>query len=86
MAGSYAAPNLPGMLLAVDIGNTQTHVGLFEAGEELSDSWRLATNATTTSDEIGIKLVDMLTAGGYDPTAADGVIVSTRRPAARRRL
>jgi len=68
------------MLLAVDIGNTQTHVGLFGAGEELSDSWRLATNATTTSDEIGIKLVDMLTAGGYDPTAADGVIVSSVVP------
>jgi len=68
------------MLLAVDIGNTQTHVGLFEAGEELADSWRLATNATTTSDEIGIKLVDMLTAAGYDPTAASGVIVSTVVP------
>lgn len=68
------------MLLAVDIGNTQTHVGLFEEGTDLADSWRLATNATTTSDEIGIKLVDMLTAGGHDPAAATGVIVSTVVP------
>ena len=45
------------MLLAIDVGNTQTVVGLYAAGEdgatsaELLDHWRIATNAERTSDE-----------------------------------
>ncbi len=38
------------MLLAIDAGNTQTVVGLYE-GEDLVDCWRLATNADRTADE-----------------------------------
>jgi type III pantothenate kinase len=38
------------MLLVVDIGNTQTVIGLYE-GEELVDHWRIATNHERTSDE-----------------------------------
>ena len=40
------------MLLAVDVGNTQTHLGAFE-GDELRESWRFQTRAGMTSDEIG---------------------------------
>ncbi len=39
------------MLLVVDVGNTQTHVGLMEAGEVTSE-WRIATVRHRTSDEI----------------------------------
>ena len=41
------------MLLAVDVGNTQTVLGLYD-GEELSDHWRLATERTRTGDELGV--------------------------------
>ena len=41
------------MLLAVDVGNTQTHVGLFE-GEELLEHWRLHTARTATADELAM--------------------------------
>ena len=34
------------MLLAIDLGNTQTHIGMFR-GEELVESWRLATVRVT---------------------------------------
>ncbi len=39
------------MLLVVDVGNTQTHVGLMEAGV-LIDDWRIATVRHRTGDEI----------------------------------
>ena len=47
------------MLLAVDVGNTQTALGLFE-GESLADHWRLATERQRTGDEIGVMLSGLL--------------------------
>ena len=47
------------MLLAVDVGNTQTVLGLYE-GERLTDDWRLATEHTRTGDELGVLLGGML--------------------------
>ena len=38
------------MLLAVDVGNTQTHFGTYRDGE-LVEHWRFATVRTSTSDE-----------------------------------
>ena len=38
------------MLLAIDVGNTNTVLGLFD-GEELTASWRIKTDARTTADE-----------------------------------
>jgi len=41
------------MLLAVDVGNTQTALGLYE-GERLEAHWRLATERTRTGDELAV--------------------------------
>lgn len=69
------------MLLAVDIGNTQTHIGCFDAEDgELRQSWRLATAATATSDELGATLLTFLGATGIDRDAIRGTIVSTVVP------
>ena len=38
------------MLLAIDVGNTNTVIGLFE-GDRMSRSWRTKTDARTTADE-----------------------------------
>ena len=40
------------MLLAVDVGNTPTVLGLYD-GERLAEHWRLATEAHRTGDELG---------------------------------
>jgi type III pantothenate kinase len=40
-------------LLAVDVGNTQTVLGLFE-GPDLNEHWRLATDPARTGDELGV--------------------------------
>src|SRR5436305_3227426 len=46
-------------LLAVDVGNTQTALGLFEDGE-LARRWRLATEPQRTGDELGLFLGGLL--------------------------
>lgn len=67
------------MLLAVDIGNTQTHLGAFD-GAELMQSWRLATRAEATGDEVGVAIGGLLDSRGVDLGAIDGAIVSTVVP------
>jgi type III pantothenate kinase len=47
------------MLLAVDVGNTQTVLGLFD-GEQLVESWRVATEAERTGDELAALFADLL--------------------------
>lgn len=47
------------MLLAVDVGNTQTALGLYE-GVELMEHWRLATERSSTADELGVLLGGLL--------------------------
>ena len=47
------------MLLVVDVGNTQTHFGTF-AGENLVEHWRFATVRTSTADELGAALRNLL--------------------------
>jgi type III pantothenate kinase len=47
------------MLLAADVGNTQTVLGLYGDGE-LDDHWRLTTEHSTTADELGVLLGGLL--------------------------
>src|SRR5262249_7927183 len=47
------------MLLAVDVGNTQTALGLYREAE-LVDHWRLATERSSTADELGVLLTGLL--------------------------
>jgi type III pantothenate kinase len=62
------------MLLAVDVGNTQTVFGLYE-GSELGERWRIATEAQRTGDELGALLADFL-----DVSAIDGIVLSSTVP------
>ncbi len=62
------------MLLAVDVGNTQTALGLY-AGDELTDNWRLATERSTTADELGVLLGGLL-----DFDVVDGICLSCTVP------
>ena len=39
------------MLLAIDVGNTQTHLGAFD-GERLVEHWRVQTRSGATGDEL----------------------------------
>ena len=66
------------MLLAVDVGNTQTVLGLYR-GEELVDHFRLATDRSRTGDELGVTLAALL-----DLEDVDGICLSTTVPALQR--
>jgi type III pantothenate kinase len=52
------------MLLAVDTGNTQTVIGLFN-GTELADHWRIATVSSRTSDELALMIQQFLGFHGF---------------------
>src|SRR6478736_5524696 len=52
------------MLLAIDTGNTQTVIGLFD-GTELADHWRIATVASRTSDELALMIQQFLGFHGF---------------------
>lgn len=67
------------MLLALDAGNTNVTVGIFENGE-LADHRRLRTVREQTSDEWGILLMSLLRYASLDPKALDGIIISSVVP------
>jgi len=67
------------MLLAVDVGNTQTHVGLFEE-EGLVEHWRLATDRDDTADKIATTLAGLLGLRDLRLRDVDGAIVSSVVP------
>jgi len=68
------------MLLAVDVGNTQTHFGVFD-GETLLEHWRFATVRQSTADELGAALSNLLELRGYAFKNLDASIVSSTVPA-----
>jgi type III pantothenate kinase len=67
------------MLLALDAGNTNITVGIFQ-GETLADHRRLRTVREQTSDEWGILLLNLLRYANIDPAAIDGIIISSVVP------
>ncbi len=70
------------MLLVVDVGNTQTHLGTF-AGAELVEHWRFATVRSSTADELGAALRNLLALRGLSFDDLDASIVSSTVPQLR---
>ena len=52
-------PTLAAMLLAIDVGNTNIVVGVFD-GDDLIADFRIHTDDRFTGDELGLTLVDLL--------------------------
>jgi type III pantothenate kinase len=67
------------MLLAVDVGNTQTVLGLYE-GEELLEHWRLATESERTGDELAALLARLLELRGHTFSEVDDIALSSTVP------
>jgi type III pantothenate kinase len=68
------------MLLAVDVGNTQSHVGLF-GDEELLEHWRFHTARTATADELAMVLRALLNLRNLHLSEVDAAMVSCVVPA-----
>lgn len=69
--------------MAVDIGNTQTVLGLFD-GEETLGQWRIATEAHRTADELAVVFSALLELKGLKTRQVDAMIVSSVVPALTR--
>ena len=69
------------MLLVVDVGNTQTHFGVYPDGAtEVAEHWRFATVRDSTGDELGAALANLLQLRGFSFDNLDGSIVSSTVP------
>ncbi len=62
------------MLLAIDVGNTQTVFGLFE-GDRLGEQYRVGTNRAHTGDELAVLL-----RGFIDVSALEGIVLCSSVP------
>lgn len=60
------------MLLAIDMGNTQTAIGLFD-GDELRRSWRMPTDRSFTADEIHMRLMSYFRMYDLDLASVDAI-------------
>lgn len=75
------------MLLTIDVGNTQTVIGLYDreltsgasADAGLLDHWRIATDAARTADEHAVVIRGLLASSGY-PFDVDGVAICAGVP------
>jgi len=63
------------MLLAIDVGNTQTVLGLFD-GERLTDQFRVGTDRSQTGDELAVLLRALV-----ELEALDGIVLCSSVPA-----
>ena len=68
------------MLLAIDIGNTNTVLGVFD-GDKLEHSWRIKTDARSTADELALSFRGLL-----ESTPITGIAGCSTVPAVLREL
>lgn len=66
-------------LLAMDVGNTNTVLGVFR-GEKLVADWRLTTSRDQTVDEYGILTRDLFTHAGMSPAEIKAVMIASVVP------
>jgi type III pantothenate kinase len=67
------------MLLAIDIGNTNIVVGVFD-GDRLLHGWRLSTQPQRTADEMGMWVLQLFQHGQLTPRDVDGIVVASVVP------
>lgn len=67
------------MLLAIDVGNTQTHLGAFDDAE-LVEHWRFQTRAGATGDELAERITGLLALSGVGFDQIEALVVSSVVP------
>ena len=67
------------MLLAIDVGNTQTHLGAFD-GQRLAENWRFATDDSDTADELAARISALLALRRIELSAIRATAISSVVP------
>ncbi len=77
------------MLLVVDVGNTNTVLGVFERNapeasggqhRKLIANWRVSTNKSQTVDEYGVLFRNLFAMNGIEVSAVQGIVISSVVP------
>lgn len=73
------------MLLAIDVGNSNTVLGLYRLGSadaptELLTDWRMTTPSGQTTDEFGSTLRNLFALRGLEMNIVDGIVISSVVP------
>jgi type III pantothenate kinase len=69
------------MLLAIDVGNTETKLGVFENGSgSLSRKWRVTTELRRTPDEYGVFFTQLFATGGLTVSQVGAVVIASVVP------
>src|ERR1700722_1079892 len=71
------------MLLALDVGNTNTTLGLYKldgAKPELAANWRVTTHRAQTVDEYGVLFVNLFEMHGMAPSQVTDIIIASVVP------
>src|SRR5271170_7263481 len=84
MDGRLGCLRMDGMLLALDVGNTNTVLAVYnldpEGPGELVANWRVTTQKTQTADEFGVLIISLLGLHKIEAGAVTGVIISSVVP------
>lgn len=67
------------LLLAIDVGNTETVIGVFN-GTELLDTWRIVSDVHVTPDEFYLKITSLLSNSQYAPNDFKSIVLSSVVP------
>jgi len=73
------------MLLAIDVGNTNVTLGLYE-GDKLNPHWRLATDHNRMPDEYGLQLLGLLQNAGKSIKDLTGISLASVVPPLTQRV
>jgi type III pantothenate kinase len=76
---SKRAPSRAGLLILVDVGNTNTVFGV-QRGGELIEAFRLSSDHERTADEYGALLLPLFSRQSLDPLDAEAVVISSVVP------
>ena len=69
------------MLLAIDVGNTETKLGCFEAGsDKLAQHWRVTTESKRTADEYGVFFTQLFATAGLATKEISAVVIASVVP------
>ena len=72
------------MFLAIDVGNTQSTLGLFDDEGQLAKGWRMTSNASDTSDMLHARLFSYFLKDGYELADVSAAAVASVVPALTR--
>ena len=68
------------MLLALDVGNTNTVLGLYDGAGKLAAHWRVSTHRTQTADEYGVLFTNLFNLHGLSTSQVKAIIISSVVP------